>query len=127
MENYLFNLSFVHKLWCCWGVSSSFSILTTAKRPPLCRLFLPRTACRRDTPLTSPTRTKLAENLWNTFEQLCATWISVEPRSLLVTCHDPSTFRKIDSKNFTTHIQRSVQAWSIGSTVSPIDHACTLL
>jgi hypothetical protein len=25
----------------------------------------------------------------------------VEPRSLLVTCHDPSTFRKIGSKNAT--------------------------
>ena len=62
-------------------------------------LFLPRTACRRDTPWTSPTRTKLAENLWNTFEHLRATWISVEPRSLLVTRHDPSTFRKIGSKN----------------------------
>ena len=62
-------------------------------------LFLPRTACRRDTPWTFPTRTKLAENLWNTFGRLHATWISVEPRSLLVTRHDPSTFRKIGSKN----------------------------
>ena len=25
----------------------------------------------------------------------------MEPRSLLVTCHDPSTFRKIGSKNAT--------------------------
>ena len=25
----------------------------------------------------------------------------MEPRSLLVTCHDPSMFQKIDSKNFT--------------------------
>ena len=47
--------------------------------------FLPRTACRRGTPGTSPTRTKLAENLWNIFERLRATWISVEPRNLLVT------------------------------------------
>jgi len=43
--------------------------------------FLLRTACRRGTPWTSPTRTKLAENLWNTFERLRATWISVEPRN----------------------------------------------
>ena len=50
---------------------------------------LPRTACRRGTPRTSPTRTKLAENLWNTFERLRATWISVELRNLLVTRHDP--------------------------------------
>ena len=63
--------------------------------------FLPRTACHRGTPGTSPTRTKLAGNLWNTFERLRATWISVEPRSLLVTRHDPSTFRKIGSKNAT--------------------------
>ena len=61
--------------------------------------FLPRTACRRDTYLTSPTHTKLAENLWNTFERLRATWISVEPRSLLVTRHDPSTFPKIGTCN----------------------------
>ena len=47
------------------------------------------------------TRTKLAENFWNTFEHLRATWISVEPRSLLVTRHDPSTFPKIGSKNAT--------------------------
>ena len=73
---------------------------TTPKRTPGV-FFLPRTACRRGTPRTSPTRSKLAENLWNTFERLRATWISVEPRSLLVTCHDPSTFRKIGSKNAT--------------------------
>ena len=41
------------------------------------------------------------ENLWNAFKRLRATWISVEPRSLLVTRHDPSTFRKIGSKNAT--------------------------
>ena len=63
--------------------------------------FLPRTACHRGTPGTSPTRTKLAENLWNTFEHLRATWISVEARSLLVTRHEPSTFPKIGIKNAT--------------------------
>ena len=63
--------------------------------------FLPRTACRRDTPLTSPTRTKLAENLWNTFEHLRATWISVESRSLLVTRHEPSRFQKLVLKMLT--------------------------
>ena len=47
---------------------------------------------------TTPTCTKLAENLWNTFKRLRATWISVEPRSLLVARHDPSTFPKIGSK-----------------------------
>ena len=47
---------------------------------------------------TRSTCTKLAEHLWNTFERLRATWISVEPRSLLVTHHDPSTFPKIGFK-----------------------------
>ena len=64
-------------------------------------IFSSRTARRHGTPWTSPTRTKLAENLWNTFERLRATWISVELRSLLVTRHDPSTFPKIGSKNAT--------------------------
>ena len=77
--------------------------------------FLPRTACRRDTPWTSATRTKLAENLWNTFKRLRATWISVEPRSLLVTRHDPSTFRKIGSKNATNFWNCCV--WLVRSTV----------
>ena len=58
-------------------------------------IFSSRTARRHGTPWTSPTRTKLAENLWNTFERLRATWISVELRSLLVPRHDPSTFPKI--------------------------------
>ena len=77
--------------------------LNTPKRTHIVGFFLSRTACRRDTYLTSPTRTKLAENLWNTFERLRATWISVEPHSVLVTRHDPSTFPKIgiDSKNAT--------------------------
>ena len=86
-----------------WGVSS-FSISWThhiLERPHIVWSFLPRTACRRDTPWTSPTRTKIAKNLWNTFERLRATWISVEPRNLLVTRHDPSTFRKIGCKNAT--------------------------
>ena len=56
-------------------------------------------ARRHCTPWTS-TRTKLAENLWNTFEHLSATWISVESRSLLVTRHEPSTFPKIGSKTW---------------------------
>jgi len=46
-------------------------------------------------PCTDERHTKLAENLWNTFERLPATWISVEPRSLLVARHDPSTFQKL--------------------------------
>ena len=75
-----------------------FHFFLHPKRTPYV-LFLPRTACRRDTPWTSPTRTKLAENLWNTFEHLRATWISVESRSLLVTRHEPSTFPKIGIKN----------------------------
>ena len=65
---------------------STFS--TPSPKEPLWGSFLPRTACRRDTPWTSPTRTKLAENLWNTFERLRATWISVELRNLLVTRHE---------------------------------------
>ena len=75
--------------------------------------FLPRTACRRDTPWTSPTRTKLAENLWNTFERLRATWISVEPRSLLVARHDPSTFPKIGNKNSNFFNQKRVLVFYI--------------
>ena len=77
---------------------------THPKKPALGVLFflcIHRTACRRATPWTSPTRTKLAENLWNTFKRLRATWISVEPRSLLVTRHESSTFPKIGSKNAT--------------------------
>ena len=77
---------------------------TSPKEHTVCS-FLPRTACRRDTPWTSPTRTKLAENLWNTFERLRATWISVEPRSLLVTRHDPSTFWKIGKKIANANLQ----------------------
>ena len=46
------------------------------------------------------------QNLWNTFERLRATWISVEPRSLLVTRHDPSTFPKIGSKNATNMLEK---------------------
>jgi len=63
----------------------------TPKNPHNGWFFLPCTACRRGT--------KLAENLWNTFEHLRATWISVESRSLLVTRHEPSTFPKIGIKN----------------------------
>ena len=80
----------------------------TPKNPHNGWFFLPRTACRRGTPWTSPTRTKLAENLWNAFEHLRATWISVESRNLLVTRHEPSTFPKIGIKNANNFWNRSL-------------------
>jgi len=64
-------------------------------------VLVPGYARRHGKLWTSPTRTKLAENLWNTFEHLRATWICVESRSLLVTRHEPSTFPKNGIKNAT--------------------------
>ena len=72
--------------------------------------FLPRMACHRGTPRTTLTCTKLAENLWNTFERLRATWISVELCSLLVARRQ--RFQKLVVKMLTIFEARNLKKFN---------------
>ena len=62
----------------CMHSSMKFSTFSTPPKEHHIGVLFYLARRRHGTPWTSPTRTKLAENLWNTFERLRATWISVE-------------------------------------------------